>query len=184
MEERIIMKKILIIAILAMTMMGCSSVVATRTSFDISKTELQEDDVLTIVERILEEEGMTVSNMEEQDGYKIIRAMEQVEETGLDSTTEKVIGMALQYAVGIEKFKLYFVLDNGKMYLYGTLKNSKGGLGPIGKTTKYIDMSKDFGNDSLVKMNKIAARIKDETGIKGRVWNTTGKKLGSEYGIE
>lgn len=177
------MKKfsVLLVVVSMVIFTGCSNVVATRTTFDIESTKLSEDQVLTIVEKILAEEGMMVSNREQQETFKMVKASHIVDTDTKSSTSEQVVGMALKYLVGTDEFKLYFVLDDGKMYLYGTLKNVKDQI--VTKKTTYIDMTQDFGNSSLAKMNKIAVRIKEESGIEGRVWNTTGKRLGSEYGV-
>lgn len=177
------MKKIsmLLMGLILVTFTGCSSVIATRTTFNVEKANLNDDQMLDIVESILEEEGMMVSNMEIVNDSKVVKATYMTESGKEVTTGEQVLGTALDYFIGHDELKLYFVLDDDKMYLYGTLKNIKNQI--IKETYTYVDMTQEFGDPSLAKMNKIAKRIKEETGLSGRIWNTTGKGLGSEYGV-
>ncbi len=167
---------------LILTLTGCSSVVATRSTFDIDEMKVADNSqVLNIVEDILREEGMMVSNMEDGGTFKVVKAAEVLEEKQGNSNGEKALNMAMDYLVGYDEFRLFFVLEDSKMYLYGTQRKVKNLI--IKKEYSYVDMTEDYGNLSLMKMNRIASKIKERTGLEGRVWNTTGKGLGSEYGV-
>lgn len=148
---------------------------------EVKKANLNDDQVLNIVEKILDEEGMIVSNMEIVNNSKVVKATYMTESEREVTAGEKVVGTALNYFIGHDELKLYFVLDDDKMYLYGTLKNIKTRL--FHKKYTYVDMTQEFGGSSVMKMNKIAKRIKEEARLAGKVWNLTAKRLGSEYGV-
>ncbi len=177
------MKKInkLFVLLLLLIVTGCSSVIATRSTFDIAATELNQHEVLNIVEDILKEEGMIVANLEDKGGYKVVKASEVINDEKGKTATDMAMGIAIDYFIGHDEFRLFFVLDDGKMYLYGTQRRVKDKI--FTKTYEYVNMDMDYGNASLMKMNKISAKIKEGIGMKGRVWNTTGKGLGSKYGV-
>ncbi len=175
-----VLKKLLLLLVL-MLFVGCSSVIATRSSFDIESAELNQKEILDVVEEVLKEEGMVVSNFEDKGGYKVIKANEIMNDEKSTDVKDVAIGMTIDYFIGHDEFKLYFILDKGKMYLYGTQKRIKNKI--VTKTYEYVNMDDDFRNASLMKMNRISAEIKERLGLKGRVWNTTGKGLGSKYGV-
>jgi hypothetical protein len=137
--------------------------------------------MLDVVEKILTEEGMRIVSQEAAEKYKVVKAVKIIKPEKEKSTGEKALLMGVDYFLGRDELTLFFVLDNDKMYLYGTLKNVKDKI--LTKEIEYKNMPQEmFPEKSLDVMNKIANRINEETGLSGRIWNTTGT-LGREYKI-
>ncbi|UUV19772.1 hypothetical protein NRK67_10190 [Fusobacteria bacterium ZRK30] len=179
-----VMKKIsMLLVVLSMVVFtGCSNVVATRTTFDVKKTKLSDEQMLDVVEKILTEEGMKVVSQESTEKYKVVKAVKDIEPESNQSAADQALTIGVDYLLGRDVLTLFFVLDDDKMYLYGTLKNVKKQL-LAGDDVSYKNMTEEMHTErSLDIMNKIAKRIKEDTGLSGRIWNTTGK-LGSEYKI-
>lgn len=178
-----VMKKIsMLLVILSMVIFtGCSNVVATRTTFDVKKTKLSDEQMLDVVEKILSEEGMKVVSQESTEKYKVVKAVKDIEPESNQSATDQALTIGVDYFLGRDVMTLFFVLDDDKMYLYGTLKNVKNKI--LTEEITYKNMTQEMHTErSLDIMNQIAKRIKEETGLSGRIWNTTGK-LGSEYKV-